>query len=153
VENLDIKTFEKRRHMDESFLVAVFLTLAGGFQDSYSYVARGKVFCNAQTGNIVLLAGNLFSGNLHAIGKYLIPLLAFVLGVYIAVRIEFHFQRSKILAWQQAVLLIEMLSMLIAGFLPANAAAQAMNLRAILLAPLLLLIPFLLLFLEKREES
>jgi uncharacterized membrane protein YoaK (UPF0700 family) len=216
--------------MEESFLVAVFLTLAGGFQDSYSYVARGKVFCNAQTGNIVLLAGNLFSGNVHAIGKYLIPLLAFVLGVYIAVRIEFHFQRSKVLVWQQAVLLIEMLSMLIAGFLPANlhivansllsfscamqvtvfnrmegltfastmcignlrsaswnwskyhltkdkayrhraisyysiiaifalgavlgfAAAQLMALRAICLAPLFLLVPFLLLFWEERDEN
>jgi uncharacterized membrane protein YoaK (UPF0700 family) len=38
------------------FIIAVFFTLAGGFMDAYSYLARGHVFANAQTGNIVLFA-------------------------------------------------------------------------------------------------
>ena len=41
--------------MSESFLTAVFLSLSGGLQDAYTYLFRGKVFANAQTGNIVLL--------------------------------------------------------------------------------------------------
>ena len=41
--------------MSESMPLAIFLTLAGGLQDAYSYNCRGKVFANAQTGNIVLV--------------------------------------------------------------------------------------------------
>lgn len=35
--------------MSESMPLAIFLTLAGGLQDAYSYNCRGKVFANAQT--------------------------------------------------------------------------------------------------------
>ena len=47
----------KRGHpkqMSESFLTAAFLSLSGGLQDAYTYIYRGHVFANAQTGNIVL---------------------------------------------------------------------------------------------------
>ena len=42
--------------MSESFPTAAFLSISGGLQDAYTYVFRGKVFANAQTGNIVLLS-------------------------------------------------------------------------------------------------
>ena len=48
--------------MSESFLTAVFLSLSGGLQDAYTYLFRGKVFANAQTGNIVLLSSNIMDG-------------------------------------------------------------------------------------------
>ena len=59
--------------MSESMTLAVFLTLAGGFQDAYSYNCRGKVFANAQTGNIVLLGQNLAQGNWDLGLRYLLP--------------------------------------------------------------------------------
>ena len=49
--------------MSESFLTAVFLSLSGGLQDAYTYLFRGKVFANAQTGNIVLHSATLMDGN------------------------------------------------------------------------------------------
>ena len=42
--------------MSESNIVMTALTLSGGLQDAYSYFVRGKVFANAQTGNLVLLS-------------------------------------------------------------------------------------------------
>ena len=42
--------------MSDSLLTASFVILSGGLQDAYTYSCRGKVFANAQTGNIVLLA-------------------------------------------------------------------------------------------------
>ena len=42
--------------MSDSMLTAFFIILSGGLQDAYTYCCRGKVFANAQTGNIVLLA-------------------------------------------------------------------------------------------------
>ena len=42
--------------MSEAFLNSAFLALSGGFQDAYTYNARNEVFCNAQTGNVVLMS-------------------------------------------------------------------------------------------------
>ena len=53
----------KPKQMSESMILGVVLTLAGGFQDAYSYNCRGQVYANAQTGNIVLLGQNIASGN------------------------------------------------------------------------------------------
>ena len=36
----------------ESFPIGVLLALTGGFLDAYTYVSRGGVFANAQTGSI-----------------------------------------------------------------------------------------------------
>ena len=47
---------EQTLQPSESFLVAALLAISGGFLDAYTYVCRGGVFANAQTGNLVLLA-------------------------------------------------------------------------------------------------
>ena len=74
----------KPKQMSESMVLGVVLTLAGGFQDAYSYNCRGQVFANAQTGNIVLLGQNIASGNFQNALHYLFPLLAFLAGVYLS---------------------------------------------------------------------
>ncbi len=66
--------------MSESFLTAVFLSLSGGLQDAYTYLFRGKVFANAQTGNIVLLSSNIMDGQWDQVLHYLVPLCAFCAG-------------------------------------------------------------------------
>ena len=50
--------------MSEAFLTAAFLSVSGGLQDAYTYLARGNVFANAQTGNIVLLSQHIADGDL-----------------------------------------------------------------------------------------
>ena len=48
---------EKREFQrSESFAAAALLALSGGLLDAYTYLCRGGVFANAQTGNMVLLA-------------------------------------------------------------------------------------------------
>ena len=64
--------------MSESFRTAAFLALSGGLQDAYSYCARGEVFANAQTGNIVLLSQRLFRMDWSGAMHYLLPLCAMV---------------------------------------------------------------------------
>lgn len=39
----------------ESVPFCMLLAVVGGFLDAYTFVGRGGVFCNAQTGNIVLI--------------------------------------------------------------------------------------------------
>lgn len=104
--------------MSESFLTAVFLSLSGGLQDAYTYLFRGKVFANAQTGNIVLLSANLMDGNWERVLHYLVPLCAFALGVLTAEKMRERFREMRTLHWRQLVVLDEGLLLFLVGFLP-----------------------------------
>ena len=115
----------KKKQMSESMPLAIFLTLAGGFQDAYSYNCRGKVFANAQTGNIVLLGQNLAQGQWKTALHYLIPLAAFLLGGYIKARVHCLFRENDKIHWRQIILLIESFLLIITGFLP-----QSLNISA-----------------------
>ena len=106
--------------MSESFLTAVFLSLSGGLQDAYTYLFRGKVFANAQTGNIVLLSTNIMDGRWDKVLHYLVPLCAFALGVLAAEKMREHFQAMQRLHWRQLVVLGEVLLLFVVGFLPQS---------------------------------
>ena len=120
----------KKKHgqMSEAFLTAALLSVSGGLQDAYTYIARGQVFANAQTGNIVLLSQNLFSGNWTRVLHYLFPLCAFGLGVAAAEAIRWKFQKIRAVHWRQLVLLVEILLLLAVGLLsqPLNMLANAL---------------------------
>lgn len=114
--------------MSEAFITVFFLTLSGGLQDAYSYHIRGEVFANAQTGNFVLMSTKLFSGDFISALNYLIPILAFISGILTAELILHAFARSRYLQRRQMVLLLEIVLLLIVGFLPqkANMLANAL---------------------------
>ena len=111
--------------MSEAFITALFLSVSGGLQDVYTYLYRGKVFANAQTGNIVLMAVKLFAGEWGEALRYLIPLCAFALGIFVAEFIRLKLKRMQWLHWRQLVVLFEILMLFVVGFLP-----QELNLLA-----------------------
>ena len=104
--------------MSESFLIAGILSISGGLQDAYTYMYRGKVFANAQTGNIVLLAQNLIDRNWSVALRYFSPLLFFALGVAAAECIHMRYQKAQRIHWRQLVLAIEILLLFAVGFFP-----------------------------------
>ena len=97
----------------ERLFPVALLTLSGGLQDTYTYLRRGKVFANAQTGNIVLLGQSLFDGDWGRAARYLLPVLAFALGVAAAEWI-----RVRLPHWQRQVLVWEILLLFLVGFIP-----------------------------------
>ena len=104
----------------ESFLLSALLSFSGGLQDAYTYTVRGKVFANAQTGNIVLMSQNLMCGEWVQSLYYFSPLLSFTLGVFIAERIENRFKENRVLHWRQIILLIEIAVLGLVGILPTR---------------------------------
>ena len=88
--------------MSEAFITSVFLALSGGFQDAYTYFTRDGVFSNAQTGNVVLMSQH------------------FMMGEFVAERIQGSFKYARKLHWRQSVLLCEMAILVFVGFLPEN---------------------------------
>ncbi|MCD7965174.1 MAG: DUF1275 domain-containing protein [Clostridiaceae bacterium] len=116
-----------RRHgqMSEAMSTGIFLTLSGGFQDAYTYYTRGKVFANAQTGNIILLGHNAMNGDFTDAFRYLAPVLAFAGGIYISEVIRGIYREYGKLHWRQIVVALEILLLFVVGFLP-----QSMNMAA-----------------------
>ena len=76
-----MKLYSKQQ-MSESFLIGTLLAVVGGFLDAYTYIARGGVFANAQTGNIVLMGMNLAEGRWLDAFACFIPIFAFACGVF-----------------------------------------------------------------------
>lgn len=111
--------------MSEAMSTGIFLTLSGGFQDAYTYYTRGKVFANAQTGNIILMGHNAMNGDFTDAFRYLVPVLAFAGGIYISEVIRGIYREYGKLHWRQIVVVLEILLLFVVGFLP-----QSMNMAA-----------------------
>ena len=101
--------------MSETLRLGIILALSGGFMDAYSYLERGNVFANAQTGNLLLFGVNLAEGNYFAMLSYLLPVLAFTLGILLADTVRCLNIR---LHWRQLSVLLEAVILICVAFFP-----------------------------------
>ena len=104
--------------MSEAFIVNAILAFSGGFQDAYTYITRDGVFANAQTGNIVLMSTSFLQGKWLPGVRYLAPILAFILGVFIADLVDKKWNKTALLHWRQLVIILEILILFAVGFMP-----------------------------------
>ena len=108
--------------MSESLLLGALLAVAGGFFDAYTYLCRGGVFANAQTGNIVLFGLELAQREwIRALG-YLVPIVAFAVGVVVAEVVKHRYKvqqnRDINIHWRQIIVLAETVLVACMAFLP-----------------------------------
>ena len=75
-------TTDEKAH--DTMAAGVCLSLTGGFLDAYSYLLKGKVFANAQTGNLVLLFVSAAGGEWGRASKYLVPVATFAFGIFLS---------------------------------------------------------------------
>ena len=107
------------RQVSESYPIGVLLALVGGFLDAYTYLCRGGVFANAQTGNIVLFGLHLAQGEWGLSLSYLVPIAAFFFGVYVTESLKSRYKgRRGRLHWRQVTVAVESMVLLIVAFLP-----------------------------------
>ena len=109
----------EKRHPADALRLGLVLAAAGGFMDAYTYIARGGVFANAQTGNLVLLGVRAFEGDVRAL-HYLAPVLAFVLGVLACQALRAGQRRLRPVGWRQAVLIGEAVLLAASAFAPQS---------------------------------
>lgn len=108
------------KQASESFRLGALLAAAGGILDAYTYLVRGGVFANAQTGNIVLLGVRLIQGQWLLALHYLIPILAFAVGVVVAELIRYRFRQSNSVHWRQVTVGLELILLAVVAFLPSS---------------------------------
>lgn len=119
------KKFKKRRNSElnydihESLMTAIFLSMVGGMLDAHTFLFRGKIFANTQTGNIVFLALSVANQNFSKTLNYIFSLIAFILGIFLTEILK-HFLKNKILMFVNTVLLIEILFLASLTTIPEN---------------------------------
>ena len=96
----------------------------GGYYGAFTYSIRGGVFCNAQTGNFVLLAMALGGGNWQKAIYYLIPITAYCFGAFISEMAINTMKSGKVIKWEPLLLIIEIAIVAFLGLLPESAPVQ-----------------------------
>jgi uncharacterized membrane protein YoaK (UPF0700 family) len=91
---------------------AMLLAATGGLLDAVVYLNHGRVFATAMTGNLVLLGISVVSERGAVAVRYCVPLVAYFFCVSIS-----KWARARMPKAGIAALVLEMLCLLIAGFL------------------------------------
>lgn len=108
----------KEKQMSESYLVGILLAIVGGYLDAYTYICRGQVFANAQTGNMVLLGIQLAQGNFLNALHYLVPIITFFIGIAFVELLKAKFKTSNTLHWRQLAIIIELFALIGVAYIP-----------------------------------
>ncbi|MBQ7266539.1 MAG: DUF1275 domain-containing protein [Firmicutes bacterium] len=108
----------------ESNVVFLMLMFVAGFYGAYTYTMKGQVFCNAQTGNLVLFGTALGTGNIKDALYYIIPISAYVLGAVVSEALPNLIKHSLHIRWDTLLILLEIMTVVFLGFLPSSAPVQ-----------------------------
>ncbi len=116
-----------RCQRSESLCAAALLALGGGLLDAYTYLCRGGVFANAQTGNMVLLAIRAAEGDWGAVWRYLVPIAAFACGVWVAEAVKCRQRGGGRFHWRHTVLGMEIALVAAVAWVPPGPWDGAVN--------------------------
>jgi uncharacterized membrane protein YoaK (UPF0700 family) len=103
-----------------SLWFALLLTLANGFMDAHTYLARGGVFANVQTANVIFGAIDASERKFALALAHVWPILAFIAGVALASHIKSGRVERFVpypLRWTMAV---QAVALAIIGFVPSS---------------------------------
>jgi len=103
---------------ESTLAIACLLSLSGGFLDAFTYVAHGKVFANAMTGNIILMGVSATAGDWRQALNHVPPLIAFLIGVWTAQALRLPRENPRWPALLSLVLEIAVLAVI--AFLPRS---------------------------------
>lgn len=102
----------------------LLLMTAAGFLGAFTYSIRGGIFCNAQTGNLVLLAMALGNQKWLTALYLIIPISAYLAGSIISEALPTHINQMHVFRWDTVLVGFEILVIIMLGFLPESAPHQ-----------------------------
>lgn len=116
---------EKEQFLEcEKRWVFFLLMMSGGFMGAFTYTIRGNIFCNAQTGNMVLLGIALGKANWAEVAYLAIPISAYFLGTVVSEILPKKIKKINFLRWDTVLIGLEIIVLLILGLLPESAPYQ-----------------------------
>lgn len=118
---------ETERQLAESTVFITLLMIVGGYLNAYTFITRGGVFANNQTGNLAKLGVELANLNWSGATDCLLPILGCMLGAGAAAYLKsVHFPNQPN-NWRRTILILELLTLFIVGFLPTSIPHRVVN--------------------------
>ncbi len=120
---MDLISDKKYLLCEQNWVYYTLMTVSG-FWGAFTYLLRGNVFCNAQTGNVVLMGLALGSGDIREGLYYLVPIFAYLAGSFISEILPNPIKRSIKIRWDTLLIGIEIIVVIFIGFVPESAPVQ-----------------------------
>lgn len=108
---------------ERKWIYHILIAVAGVF-GAYTYLLRGNVFCNAQTGNVVLMGMAFGAGKWGEGVYYLIPISAYLMGAFVSELLPNPVKHHLPMRWDTLLIAIEMLAVAGLGLIPESASVQ-----------------------------
>lgn len=121
------KFYKKSALPHETMGIAFMLALVGGYLDAYTFILRGGVFANAQTGNIVLMGISVVQNGISSVWVHAVPVLAFFFGVLLTSFMKYKCSHSQMLTWEHIVFPVEIVLLFLVGLYPCTAPNGVVN--------------------------
>jgi uncharacterized membrane protein YoaK (UPF0700 family) len=116
---------EEREYLEcEKLSTFLLLIMSCGVMGAYTYVLKGGVFCNAQTGNILLFGIALGQMQRAKAVYLLIPITAYFSGAVVSEILPVYVRRTGLLRWDTLLIGIEFVVLVLLGFLPESTPVQ-----------------------------
>ena len=109
----DLKEEQEEFLECEKWWIFAVLMFVGGFYGAYTYTARGGIFCNAQTANLVMMGMAIGSKNFGKAAYYLVPLTAYLAGTMLSEAWALSIKKFHFIRWDTMLILIEIIVVII----------------------------------------
>ncbi|BBZ28673.1 hypothetical protein MMAD_29680 [Mycolicibacterium madagascariense] len=101
---------------------ALLLTLTNGFMDAHTFLVRGGVFANVQTGNVIFFAIDVSGRQVHAALAHVWPILAFMVGIALAAHIKSGRVDHVVAYPLRWTMTVQVAALVVIGFVPVTVA-------------------------------
>ncbi len=112
---------------NERLWLFCMLMLVAGFFGGFTFSLRGRVFVNAQTGNLVLLSLGFATWDTALIKNALATFLAYFCGIIMAEFISKKINKTSFLIWERILLIFSIIVTICLGFIPEAAPYEFTN--------------------------
>lgn len=112
---------------NERLWLFCMLMLVAGFFGGFTFSLRGRVFVNAQTGNLVLLSLGFATWDTALIKNALATFLAYFCGIIMAELISKKINKTSFLIWERILLIFSIIVTICLGFIPEAAPYEFSN--------------------------
>lgn len=100
--------------------IFLLLMMSGGVMGAFTYILKGGVFSNAQTGNILLLGISIGEMHWKRAAYLLFPIFAYFLGAVVSEIFPVYVRKKELLRWDTLLVGIEAAVLLVLGALPES---------------------------------
>ena len=108
------------RRSGQRRLVMALMMMTAGMMGAYTYLIRGGVFCNAQTGNLLLMGITFGSKGWKSALYYFIPFASYMAGTVVSEILRPKSVSSLRIQWATIFSLMEIAVFVLVGFVPKS---------------------------------